>query len=53
MNREQLIRIGELIDERRIRPVVEAVLPLSKAHQAYECGWAGHASSKVVLQVVN
>ena len=51
-DREQLIRIGELIDTGRIRPMIEVVLPLSQARQAYERGQGGHASGKVVLQVV-
>jgi NADPH:quinone reductase-like Zn-dependent oxidoreductase len=50
-DREQLTRIGELIDAGRIHPVIEAVMPLSQARQAYERGQGGHASGKVVLQV--
>ncbi len=51
-SREQLTRIGELIDAGRIQPVIEAIMPLSQARQAYERGQGGHASGKVVLQVV-
>ncbi len=51
-DREQLTRIGELIDAGRIHPVIEAVMPLSQARQAFERGQGGHASGKVVLQVV-
>jgi NADPH:quinone reductase-like Zn-dependent oxidoreductase len=50
-NRTQLIRIGELIDTGRIRPIIEEVLPLSQARQAYEKGLRGHRHGKIVLQV--
>jgi NADPH:quinone reductase-like Zn-dependent oxidoreductase len=52
-NREQLIQIGGLIDAGRIRPIIETVLPLSQAHQAYEQGAKGHTRGKIVLRVVN
>lgn len=51
-NREQLIQIGTLIDAGRIRPIVETVLPLSQARQAYEQGARGHTRGKIVLRVV-
>ncbi len=51
-DREQLIRIGKLLDAGRIRPMIEAVMPLSQARQAYERGQGAHASGKMVLQVV-
>jgi NADPH:quinone reductase-like Zn-dependent oxidoreductase len=52
-NREQLIQIGMLIDAGRIRPIVETVLPLSQARQAYERGAKGHTRGKIVLRVVD
>src|SRR6266550_8429555 len=52
-NREQLIQIGTLIDAEHIRPIVETVLPLSEARQAYEQGSKGHTRGKIVLRVVN
>ncbi|HET9921692.1 MAG TPA: NADP-dependent oxidoreductase [Ktedonobacteraceae bacterium] len=48
-NREQLIQIGTLIDGGRIRPIIDTVLPLSQARQAYEQGARGHRRGKVVL----
>jgi NADPH:quinone reductase-like Zn-dependent oxidoreductase len=51
-NREQLIQIGALIDAGRIRPIIETVLPLSQARQAYEQGSRGHTRGKIVLRVV-
>jgi NADPH:quinone reductase-like Zn-dependent oxidoreductase len=41
-NRVQLIQIGDLIDTGQIRPIIETVLPLSQARQAYEQGARGH-----------
>jgi len=50
-NREQLIQIGELIDAGKLRPIIDAVFPLSQARQAYEEGMKGHTRGKVVLRV--
>jgi NADPH:quinone reductase-like Zn-dependent oxidoreductase len=49
-NREQLGAIARLIDEGRLRPVVDAVFPLAEARRAY-----GHRTTrgKVVLSVVS
>ena len=52
-NREQLIQIGTFIDAGHIRPIVETVLPLSEARQAYEQGSKGHTRGKIVLRVVD
>lgn len=52
-NREQLIQIGALIDAGRIRPIIETVLPLAQARQAYEQGARGHTRGKIVLRVMN
>jgi NADPH:quinone reductase-like Zn-dependent oxidoreductase len=51
-NREQLIQIGALIDAGQIRPIIETVLPLSQARQAYEQGARGHTRGKIVLRLV-
>src|SRR5438046_3811278 len=52
-NREQLIQIGALIDAGKLRPIIETVLPLSQARQAYEQGARGHTRGKIVLRVVD
>ena len=52
-NREQLIQIGELIDGGYVQPVLDSVLPLSEAHQAYEQGAKGHTRGKIVLRVID
>jgi len=50
-NQTQLTQISELIDGGTVRPVVEAVYPLSRAREAYERGLLGHNRGKLVLQV--
>ena len=52
-NLEQLVQIGTLIDEGRMRPIIDTVLPLSQARQAYEQGAKGHTRGKIVLRVVD
>ncbi len=51
-NGEQLVQIGELIDAGLMRPIIDTVLPLSQARQAYEQGAKGHTRGKIVLRVV-
>jgi NADPH:quinone reductase-like Zn-dependent oxidoreductase len=51
-NRTQLARIGDLIDAGQVRPIIETVVPLSEARQAYALGQAGHRHGKIVWQVV-
>jgi NADPH:quinone reductase-like Zn-dependent oxidoreductase len=50
-DREQLIEAGRLIDEGRLRPVVDAVLPLERAREAFVRVGSGHHRGKIVLQV--
>ena len=50
-NRTQLNQIAQLIDGGTVRPIVEAVYPLSLAREAYERGLLGHNRGKLVLQV--
>ncbi len=38
LNWEQLIQIGAFIDAGKLRPIIDAVFPLSHARQAYEQG---------------
>src|SRR6266566_8017158 len=52
-NREQLVQIGALIDEGKVRPIIDTVLPLSQARQAYEQGAKGHTRGKIVLRVMD
>ncbi|MGH9705408.1 MAG: NADP-dependent oxidoreductase [Candidatus Acidiferrales bacterium] len=50
-NRAELIELGHLIDKGIVRVVVGAVLPLARAREAFEQGFAGHTRGKIVLQV--
>jgi NADPH:quinone reductase-like Zn-dependent oxidoreductase len=52
-NRDELIQIGTLIDAGHLRPIIDTVLPLSQARQAYEQGARGHTRGKIVLRVVD
>ena len=46
-----MIEIARLVDASAIRPMVEAVLPLALAREAYVRGMHGHSRGKLVLQV--
>jgi NADPH:quinone reductase-like Zn-dependent oxidoreductase len=50
--RAQLNELSRLIDAGTIRPMVEAVLPLSQAREAYEQAIRDHPRGKLVLTVV-
>jgi NADPH:quinone reductase-like Zn-dependent oxidoreductase len=52
-NSSQLIQIARLIDAGSIRPIVEVVLPLSRARDAYKQGLRGHTRGKLVLWVAD
>ena len=51
--RAQLNELAHLIDAGVIRPVVEAVLPLNQARDAYERGERDHPRGKLVLAVAS
>ena len=48
---DQLIRIGDLIDSWQLKPVVDTILPLSQASQAYSGAQGAHKHGKIVLRV--
>jgi NADPH:quinone reductase-like Zn-dependent oxidoreductase len=50
--KDELVKIGELIDAGQLRPIIDTVFPLSQARQAYEQGAKGHTRGKIVLCVV-
>ena len=50
--RTNLIQIGELIDSGHVKPIVDTILPLSEASQAYEGAKGIHKSGKIVLRVI-
>jgi NADPH:quinone reductase-like Zn-dependent oxidoreductase len=50
-DREQLVRLGQLLDTGEIRPVVDRVFPLADARRAFEHAERGHGPGKTVLSV--
>jgi len=50
-SRAELKEIGRLIENRRLRPIIEATFPLEEARRAFEYGASGHNRGKIVLQV--
>lgn len=51
-SKDQLIQIGELIDSGHVKPIVDTILPLSEASQAYKGAIGTHKSGKIVLRVI-
>ena len=47
----ELAQIAAIIDEKRIKPVVTTVLPLSEAQKAHEMSESHHTRGKIVLRV--
>ncbi len=52
-NRDELIQIGALIDAGQLQPIIDTVIPLAQARQAYEQTARGHNRGKVVLRVMD
>jgi NADPH:quinone reductase-like Zn-dependent oxidoreductase len=50
-NSVQLTEIAHLIDSRKLKPIVERVLPLLEVRRAHELSEAGHTRGKIVLRV--
>jgi NADPH:quinone reductase-like Zn-dependent oxidoreductase len=46
-----LAEIAKLIDDGKVKPVVETVLPLREARRAHELSETQHARGKIVLKV--
>src|SRR5579872_6466503 len=51
-NQVELEQIGALVDSGKVKPVIEAVLPLKDARKAHEMNRTLHTRGKIVLQVV-
>lgn len=51
-NQAELDEIGALVDAGKVKPVIEAVLPLKDARRAHEMNQTLHTRGKIVLQVV-
>jgi NADPH:quinone reductase-like Zn-dependent oxidoreductase len=52
-NRKELVEIARLVDAGEVKPVVDAVFPLSQAREAFERGSSGHNRGKTVLTTVS
>jgi len=50
-NAKQLAELANLIDNGKLKPAVETVLPLAEARQAHALSQRGHTRGKLVLQV--
>ena len=51
-DRAQLTEIAALIDAGKVRPILEAVIPLAETARAHRLSEGGHARGKIVLQGV-
>ena len=50
---KELAQLAELIDAKKITPLVSQVLPLSEARKAHEQAITGHTRGKIVLKVAD
>jgi len=48
---ENLMRIVELIEAGKLKPVVGKVFPLSEARQAHEYSQTGHGRGRIILHI--
>jgi NADPH:quinone reductase-like Zn-dependent oxidoreductase len=47
----QLDRLGELVDEGKIKPVVDKIFPFDEAKEAYDYLETGHFRGKIVIKI--
>jgi len=52
-SREQLVKLAGLVDEGRVRPMIDSVFPLTKAREAFERVMMRGKRGKVVLQIAD
>ncbi|CAG5158248.1 uncharacterized protein ALTATR162_LOCUS5057 [Alternaria atra] len=50
MNADQLAKIGDLIDQGKLRPVVDSVFDFKDVAKAFQKGEGGHAHGKILLK---
>jgi NADPH:quinone reductase-like Zn-dependent oxidoreductase len=50
-SRLQLLKLAALIDDGRIRPIIDRVFPLSEARAAFDRSMGDHGGGKIVLRV--
>jgi NADPH:quinone reductase-like Zn-dependent oxidoreductase len=51
-NVKELDELAKLIEEKKLKCVVSATVPLAEARKAHELSETGHTKGKIVLQVV-
>ena len=49
--RQRLIELTNQIDEGRLKPLIEQVLPLEQVRKAHERLGSGHGTGKIILQI--
>jgi NADPH:quinone reductase-like Zn-dependent oxidoreductase len=50
-DRSELVQIANLIDDHKVSPIIDRILPLQDDKTAYERGASGHNLGKTVLHV--
>jgi NADPH:quinone reductase-like Zn-dependent oxidoreductase len=53
MNKEELVEIGKLIEEGKLKTFIDSVYPLEKTVEAFKKGKEGHLQGKIVLSVAS
>ncbi|MHC3387548.1 zinc-binding dehydrogenase [Lacticaseibacillus paracasei] len=46
-------KIGELVENDKLRPIVDRVLPFAQLPEAFAYSQAGHAKGKIILKLVD
>jgi alcohol dehydrogenase len=49
----ELAELGQLVEERKLVPVIDRVIPFSEIAEAFAYLEAGHAKGKVVVRMVD
>ena len=49
----ELEKIGELVENDKLRPIVDRVLPFAQLPEAFAYSQAGHAKGKIILKLVD
>jgi NADPH:quinone reductase-like Zn-dependent oxidoreductase len=50
-SRMQLLKLAALIDDDRLRPIIDRVFPLTEARAAFDRSMGDHGAGKIVLRV--
>lgn len=47
----ELSELGQLVEEKRLEPVIDRMFPFNEIDQAFACLEAGRAKGKVVVRI--